>query len=126
VIADATHIAIYSMLTSPAKTRTGYIRTAVRRIPARDLQGLGPLGVSLLYPEAHVRHAVALKEMLGHATICQTMDTFSPVMPGMSDVAAPTITSILASDLCQYQYSCSEVLGVPGGRLRRRTSLRID
>jgi integrase len=32
-------------------------------------------------------------EMLGHATISQTMDTYSHVMPGMSDVAAEAIES---------------------------------
>lgn len=31
-----------------------------------------------------------VSEMLGHATISQTMDTYSHVMPGMGDVAATT------------------------------------
>ncbi len=34
--------------------------------------------------------------MLGHATISQTMDTYSHVMPGMSDVAAEAIESALS------------------------------
>jgi integrase len=34
-------------------------------------------------------------EMLGHATISQTMDTYSHVMPGMSDVAADALESAL-------------------------------
>lgn len=36
-----------------------------------------------------------VQEMLGHATISQTMDTYSHVMPGMSDVAAAAIESML-------------------------------
>jgi integrase len=36
-----------------------------------------------------------VSEMLGHATISQTMDTYSHVMPGMSDVAAEAIESAL-------------------------------
>jgi integrase len=35
-------------------------------------------------------------EMLGHATISQTMDTYSHVMPGMSDVAADALESALS------------------------------
>ena len=34
--------------------------------------------------------------MLGHATISQTMDTYSHVMPGMSDVAAEAIERALS------------------------------
>jgi integrase len=37
-----------------------------------------------------------VQEMLGHATISQTMDTYSHVMPGMSDVAAEAIESALS------------------------------
>lgn len=37
-----------------------------------------------------------VQEMLGHATISQTMDTYSHVMPGMSDVAVTALESILA------------------------------
>lgn len=36
-----------------------------------------------------------VQEMLGHATISQTMDTYSHVMPGMSDVAAAALESVL-------------------------------
>ena len=35
-------------------------------------------------------------EMLGHATISQTMDTYSHVMPGMGDVAAEALESALS------------------------------
>jgi integrase len=34
--------------------------------------------------------------MLGHVTISQTMNTYSHVMPGMSDVAAEAIESALS------------------------------
>jgi integrase len=37
-----------------------------------------------------------VQEMLGHATISQTMDTYSHVMPGMGDVAAEAIESTLS------------------------------
>jgi integrase len=37
-----------------------------------------------------------VQEMLGHATISQTMDTYSHVMPGMSDIAAEAIESALS------------------------------
>ena len=37
-----------------------------------------------------------VQEMLGHATISQTMDTYSHVMPGMSDVAVKAMESVLA------------------------------
>jgi integrase len=36
-----------------------------------------------------------VREMLGHATISQTMNTYSHVMPGMSDVAAEATESAL-------------------------------
>jgi integrase len=36
-----------------------------------------------------------VSEMLGHATISQTMDTYSHVMPGMSDIAADALESAL-------------------------------
>jgi integrase len=36
-----------------------------------------------------------VQEMLGHATITQTMDTYSHVMPGMSDVAATALEEAL-------------------------------
>jgi hypothetical protein len=37
-----------------------------------------------------------VSEMLGHATISQTMDTDSHGMPGMSDVAAEALESALS------------------------------
>lgn len=37
-----------------------------------------------------------VSEMLGHATISQTMDTYSHVMPGMSDVAAEALENALS------------------------------
>lgn len=36
-----------------------------------------------------------VQEMLGHATISQTMDTYSHVMPGTGDVAAEALESAL-------------------------------
>jgi integrase len=36
-----------------------------------------------------------VSEMLGHATIAQTMDTYSHVMPGMSNVAATALEEAL-------------------------------
>jgi integrase len=37
-----------------------------------------------------------VQEMLGHATISQTMDTYSHVMPGMSDIAATALEEALS------------------------------
>ena len=37
-----------------------------------------------------------VQEMLGHATISQTMDTYSHVMPGMGDVAATALEEALS------------------------------
>ena len=37
-----------------------------------------------------------VSELLGHATISQTMDTYSHVMPGMGDVAAEALESALS------------------------------
>src|SRR5918994_4706167 len=37
-----------------------------------------------------------VSEMLGHATIAQTMDTYSHVMPGMSDIAAEALEDALS------------------------------
>jgi integrase len=37
-----------------------------------------------------------ISEMLGHATIAQTMDTYSHVMPGMRDVAATALEEALS------------------------------
>jgi integrase len=37
-----------------------------------------------------------ISEMLGHATISQTMDTYSHVMPGMGDVAATALEEALS------------------------------
>ncbi len=37
-----------------------------------------------------------VSEMLGHATISQTMDTYSHVMPGMSEVAATALEEALS------------------------------
>ncbi len=37
-----------------------------------------------------------VQELLGHATISQTMDTYSHVMPGMSDVAVTAMESALS------------------------------
>jgi integrase len=39
-----------------------------------------------------------VSEMLGHATISQTMDTYSHVMPGMGDIAAEALESALKAD----------------------------
>ena len=36
-----------------------------------------------------------VQEMLGHATISQTMDTYSHVLPGMQDEAAAALESAL-------------------------------
>jgi integrase len=36
-----------------------------------------------------------VQEMLGHATITQTMDTYSHVLPGMGDVAATALEEAL-------------------------------
>ncbi len=40
-------------------------------------------------------HPKIVQEMLGHATIAQTMDTYSHVMPGMGDVAATALEEAL-------------------------------
>ena len=37
-----------------------------------------------------------VQEMLGHATISQTMDAYSHVMPGMGDVAATALEETLS------------------------------
>jgi integrase len=37
-----------------------------------------------------------VSEMLGHATISQTMDTYSHVMPGMGDVASTALEEALS------------------------------
>jgi len=37
-----------------------------------------------------------VSEMLGHATISQTMDTYSHVMPGMGDIAATALEDALS------------------------------
>jgi len=37
-----------------------------------------------------------VSEMLGHATISQTIDTYSHVMPGMGDVAATALEETLS------------------------------
>jgi integrase len=36
-----------------------------------------------------------VQEMLGHATLTQTMDTYSHVLPGMGDVAATALEEAL-------------------------------
>ncbi len=36
-----------------------------------------------------------VQEMLGHATITQAMDTYSHVVPGMSDIAATALEEAL-------------------------------
>jgi integrase len=36
-----------------------------------------------------------VQEMLGHATISQTMDTYSHVLPGMGDVVATALEEAL-------------------------------
>jgi integrase len=41
-------------------------------------------------------HPRIAQEMLGHATISQTMDTYSHVMPGMGDVAATALEEALS------------------------------
>jgi integrase len=40
-------------------------------------------------------NAKIVQEMLGHATITQTMDTYSHVLPGMGDVAATALEEAL-------------------------------
>jgi integrase len=40
-------------------------------------------------------HPKIVQEMLGHATITQTMDTYSHVLPGMGDVAATALEEAL-------------------------------
>ena len=40
-------------------------------------------------------HPKIIQEMLGHATITQTMDTYSHVLPGMGDVAASALEEAL-------------------------------
>ena len=47
------------------------------------------------FADAHY-NAARLHEMLGHATISQTMDTYSHVMPGMGDVAATALEEALS------------------------------
>jgi integrase len=37
-----------------------------------------------------------VSEMLGHATISQTIDTYSHVLPGMQDEAAAALEGILS------------------------------
>lgn len=41
-------------------------------------------------------HPKIVQEMLGHATISQTMDTYSHVLPGMQDEAAAALESALS------------------------------
>ncbi len=41
-------------------------------------------------------HEAIVQEMLGHATISQTMDTYSHVMPGMQDAAVTAMESVLS------------------------------
>ena len=41
-------------------------------------------------------HPKIIQEMLGHATITQTMDTYSHVLPGMGDVAASALEEVLS------------------------------
>ncbi len=40
-------------------------------------------------------HPKIIQEMLGHATITQTMDTYSHVLPGMGDIAATALEEAL-------------------------------
>ncbi len=42
------------------------------------------------------REPKIVSEMLGHAMIPQTMDTYSHVMPGMGDVAVEALESALS------------------------------
>ena len=44
-----------------------------------------------------------VSEMLGHATISQTIDTYSHVMPGMGDIAATALEDALSSNYCDKQ-----------------------
>jgi integrase len=37
-----------------------------------------------------------VQETMGHATISQTMDTYSHLMPGMGDVAATALEEVLS------------------------------
>ncbi len=53
------------------------------------------IGVTTLLLSKNVNPRI-IQEMLGHATISQTMDTYSHVMPGMSDVAADALESALS------------------------------
>lgn len=51
------------------------------------------------YRHSHFRLSSILKivqELLGHATIFQTMDTYSHVMPDMQDRAAAALESALS------------------------------
>jgi len=41
-------------------------------------------------------HPKLVQELLGHATITQTMDTYSHVLPGMGDQTANAMESALA------------------------------
>ena len=42
------------------------------------------------------QHLKIVQEMLGHATITQTMDAYSHVLPGMGDVAASALEEALS------------------------------
>lgn len=64
-----------------------------------------------------------VSEMLGHATISQTMDTYSHVMPGMGDVAAQLSKRRSRSDrLVAHASLRTESSQVPSAR-RCRTSI---
>jgi len=61
-------------------------------------------GDSLPRPPAHVRHTLALQEnvnpkvvseMLGHASIAITLDTYSHVLPTMQESAAKAMEDTL-------------------------------
>ena len=43
-------------------------------------------------------HPKVVQELLGHATISVTMDTYSHVMPGMQESAAELMAAMLDAD----------------------------
>jgi integrase len=52
-------------------------------------------GIETLLLSKNVNRKI-VSEMLGHATISQTMDTYSHVMPGMGDIAAEALERALS------------------------------
>ena len=64
---------------------------AVPRIRLHDLRHT----CAVLHLKAGV-HVKVVQELLGHATIAVTMDTYSHVLPGMQEEAAERIAELLA------------------------------